>query len=408
MRPRKGLVQRVSGVLAIAAVGTACAAIMGVEEPNRAAVDDGTSTTSDGGPVGADACVGLACPCTGDTDCRAPYAKCIDQKCAECTPSADDCPAGRHCLPSNECAPGCKASADCEQISPSAPLCNVARHQCVQCLGDDDCSGGKRCSPAGNCVEGCEDGGTCATAGTTCCGGFCVDTSMDVLNCSACGNACSTANGVPACTGSTCSWSCNPGYSHCAQGNTGCETRTANDVEHCGTCTTNCNATVANASGIGCTGGGCTYGVCTGTFADCDGQKGNGCECACPAVCTSCAGGVCSIDCGKDRCKNGVTCPPNMPCSVRCKDKDSCQGDLVCPAGQTCRVECRDGKPACNSLNIKADNSRLCIVCNKGDACNSVSCTEPPGAANDCKKVCTGKDCDKTCNNCTTVPACPP
>jgi len=38
----------------------------------------------------------------------------------------------------------------------------------------------------------------------------------------------------------------------------------------------------------------------------------------CPAACTSCAGGVCRIDCGPGGCSSGVTCPPGMPCEVNC------------------------------------------------------------------------------------------
>lgn len=411
MRPTTGLVRRVSGMLAIAAIGTACATIMGLEEPNRAVPDGGTvtvdGTVDGGGPTtdGGEACVGLDCPCETERDCRPPYTKCIDRKCVECTAAADECPAGRHCLPSNECAPGCKASSECEQLSPSAPRCNVARHQCVQCLGDADCTDGKKCSPAGSCVEGCTRAGTCPNGGT-CCGGFCVDTATDVLNCSACGLACSTANGAPSCAQSVCSWACNPGYAHCGTGNTGCETQTSTSVQNCGACSNDCSATVANATAA-CVASACTYTTCNAGFGDCDAQKANGCECACPVGCSSCAGGVCLIECDGNKCTSGVSCPPGMPCLVRCNKKDSCAGDIVCAGGQKCTVECYGASPACNGLNIKADNSRLCLVCSGDGACNSITCTEPPGAGNDCKKVCGASSCNSTCGNCGNVAACP-
>jgi hypothetical protein len=268
--------------------------------------DDGgvDAPVADSGP---NACIGDSCPCTGDPDCKDPARhKCSPEKvCVECVATSDTCPAGSYCNASNQCVLGCKEESDC-QISPAAPHCETTRHQCVACRTLGDCTGADRCSPSGECVAGCDlDAGKLCALGKECCDGLCIDTKRDPFNCGACGVACSTQNGTPACTPAGCSWTCANGYGHCATGNTGCETNQRSDALHCGACTTDCNALVVNANNVSCTAASCGYATCKANFYDCDGKADSGCECPCGGdgeIC--CPGKVCSVGTcrGNNRC----------------------------------------------------------------------------------------------------------
>jgi hypothetical protein len=192
-------------------------------------------------------------------------------------------------------------------VSPAAPHCDLARHQCVACRTLSDCTGADRCSPAGECVQGCNVGaGELCPSGKQCCQELCIDTNADPLNCGGCGTSCSLANGTPACSG-FCSWTCASGYAHCTSGNTGCETNVRSDPAHCGACSTSCSSLVLNATGLTCTAGACGYTSCAPGFADCDGNHANGCECACGGHGQACCpGGVCNFPGGT--CNGGNKC----------------------------------------------------------------------------------------------------
>ncbi|HSO34837.1 MAG TPA: hypothetical protein VLT33_20040 [Labilithrix sp.] len=304
---------------------------------------------TDSGPPPDDAtagpCLGDSCACTTVADCKDPaFSKCIEGKCAECASGPDTCSAGRYCLPSHLCAPGCKSNDECAALSPTAPFCNIGRHQCVNCAVDGDCTGGKKCSPAGACVDACS-AGTCA-GGKACCNGLCLDTQTDPLNCNACGKACggaetaccagactdpltsktscgqcgtscSTTNGSPSCLAGACRWTCNAGFNHCATGNTGCETNTSSSVTQCGSCTKSCNTTVLHANGIACVASACTYATCGAGFLDCDTAKSNGCEASSSTSCPPCGanGQVC---CAGNVCNPGSQCEPLPQNDGRC------------------------------------------------------------------------------------------
>lgn len=285
--------------------------------------------------AGADPCLGDSCACATTADCKdnPPYTACVGTKCVQCTSTGPDtCPPLSYCL-ANQCATGCKTDAECASLTAAAPFCNTDRHQCVVCKTDAECTGGLKCSPAGACVAACT--GTCAN-GLQCCNGLCLDTTSDPLNCNACGAACggtspaccagacvdlltsttncskcglscSTVNGNPSCQGGSCKWSCAPGFSHCATGNsnTGCETDTSSNVSKCGSCYRNCNNSVSHATGVACVASACTYATCIAPNMDCDNNKANGCEC----ISTTCGanGQVC---CAGNVCNAGTDCEP--------------------------------------------------------------------------------------------------
>jgi hypothetical protein len=98
------------------------------------------------------------------------------------------------------------------------------------------------------------------------------------------------------------------GYAHCATGNTGCETNTNTSINHCGSCSRDCNASVQHATGISCGAGHCAYAACAPGYLDCDVSKSNGCETQ-AAVCPTC--GLFGLPC----CTTGMACTqPGYSC----------------------------------------------------------------------------------------------
>ena len=304
--------------------------------------DDGNVETDGGADAlapdgdGAPPCVGEGCACSRDQDCLDPaFGRCAQNKCSQCS-QPDNCPANKYCLDTFQCAPGCKLDGECAGGDAGTSFCKTSRHQCVECLTPGDCPQGKLCSPSGKCVDGCDiDAGkncvagsccsslclnvtndvfncggcgqACSGGDTLCCASSCTNPLTSALNCGACGNACSTLNGTPNCSAGACKWTCNPGYSHCQVGNTGCDTNTATDPTHCGTCSTVCASVVQNATGIGCTGGGCTYGSCNSGWGSCDSNAANGCETNLNTDLTHCGG--CSTVCSAQVLNaTGITC----------------------------------------------------------------------------------------------------
>jgi hypothetical protein len=258
--------KRLLGGLSIAAVLSACATLMGVEEasfreadasaPESGATSSPSPLPNEGDGIGADACAGEGCPCADDSECRnAPYRKCVEGKCAECTTEPDSCSVGQYCAAEdgkNRCRLGCKSDDECATLSPSAPKCQPTRHQCVQCVGNGDCPIGKQCSPSGTCADTCTaDGGTCADPTKTCCGGLCVDVNTDIFNCKECGIACSGTS--PLCCSGTCKDS-------------------ATAIDACGSCTKTCRATSGTPV---CSEGKCLPASCADVLLN-DPTAGNG------------------------------------------------------------------------------------------------------------------------------------
>ncbi len=227
------------------------------------------------------------------------------------------------------------AANGCETNVQTDPLnCNTCGMRCpVPANAAATCTRtgcGIRCAPSfdncdGNAANGCE------TA-----------LSSDVANCSACGRACTTRNGTPACTTGTCTIArCNTGYDNCnGDPLDGCETALLTDPRNCGGCGRPCATGQVCSSGVcvtscptgqalcagacvdtqtspshcGACGNTCSTpantmstcsmgacgSMCVGGFGDCDRNAGNGCE-------TSLGGSV--LHCG--RCGNACRTLPN-------------------------------------------------------------------------------------------------
>jgi hypothetical protein len=103
---------------------------------------------------------------------------------------------------------------------------------------------GHQCAANQDCVDG-----TCiCPPGTTRCGHRCVDVKVDPNNCGECGNGCPGAggeseNGTPTCSAGECGYLCYAGWANCDQRiENGCEVNIGSDPNHCGGCSTQCDA----------------------------------------------------------------------------------------------------------------------------------------------------------------------
>jgi len=134
----------------------------------------------------------------------------------------------------------------------------------------------------------------------------------------------------------------------------------------------------------------------------------------CPPQCSSCALGVCVMDCTpQGSCGTRVVCPAGMPCAVQCGDSAcgagvdcssatdcridctqplSCGGHLSCGDGP-CRVQC-SGVGACTG-GIDCDNSCKCDV-----LCTGTGTCTPAAQCNGPNQCDTGKGCTSSPNPC--------
>ncbi|CAN5600332.1 hypothetical protein BH09MYX1_BH09MYX1_63000 [soil metagenome] len=179
------------------------------------------------------------------------------------------------------------------------------------------------CSPACKSTEVCSNGvckAQCDAPLVKCAGdaGVCVDTTKDPKNCGQCGTSCTLPDGGPeggagnpdsglppddggastgwaigtaACTSSKCAIACGSGSTLCTDSLCW---DTQNAHEHCGSCTTACQAAEHCTKGACCAFG---QASCNGTCTDLLSNNGN-CG-ACGNVCSGgtpfCSGGACTV-----------------------------------------------------------------------------------------------------------------
>lgn len=169
----------------------------------------------------------------------------------------------------------------------------------------------------------------------------------------------STTHGAPSCMGTTCGWSCEPGFAHCIDGDTACSVDIVNDSLHCGSCGNNCNVSVKHASAATCGGATCTYVACESGFLDCDGDRNDGCESdstmdakhcgTCATDCTVSAVNVVAATCTTAGC--GYT-----SCAANFADCNGIASDgCECACGKKGKV-CCPGKTCTGSFTCGADN----------------------------------------------------
>lgn len=202
----------------------------------------------------------------------------------------------------------------------------------------------------------CVAGWSCDTARGVCLPDADAGVTCDLRACT------STVHGVPSCMGASCGWSCDPGFAHCADGDTGCSVETTSDPIHCGSCTNNCNAGVKNATAPTCAGATCTYTACAAGFLDCDGDRNNGCESESATDAKHCGG--CATDCTA-LVQNAAA----VVCNAGVCDYSACAiGFADCDTTRTNGCECacgKKGKACCPGMTCTG-----AFTCGTDNLCN--------------------------------------
>ncbi len=273
----------------------------------------------------------------------------LRQTTVSCDPGFVLC--GENCVPSVLNCGACGTSCSTNNVTPacSAGSCNAG----VCAHGWDDCNGNKQ-------SDGCE-----------------TDLTSSIVNCNACGNACSTNHVTPACAGGSCNAGvCAAGWGDCNgnKGTDGCETD-LNTTANCGGCGAACSGNNITPQ---CSGGSCESGVCESVsfyqggvlvylnYADCNGNKrSDGCETNIGSDVNNCGG--CGVKCST----NHVTpyCSPTQLGGV-------CGG--TCAAGWAdCNGNMQDG---CESSLASESSCGSCgNSCAPGDSCTNGRCVASLG-----------------------------
>ncbi|MCC6747105.1 MAG: hypothetical protein IT371_05555 [Deltaproteobacteria bacterium] len=231
------------------------------------------------------------------------------------------------------------------------------------------------------------------------CDGSCVDTSSDAGHCGKCGNACGSS---ARCTNSACA--CTGGAQNCdgSWGN-GCECPSGKQCSGSACNAPDPCAGVSCGANASCSGGTCG---CNGSYKNCDGSWGNGCECSPTKQCsgTSCVNPdpCASVNCGANATCSGGNCFCNTNyknCNSTLSDGCECPPSKQCN-GTSCITPCTTGSCGANATCTGG----LC-KCN-GDLLNcDGSWTNGCECGYSCSNGCTA-ECNGTACRCPSPP-CP-
>lgn len=292
---------------------------------------------------------------------------------------------------------------------------------CETPLGTSDNCGrcGDRCTGATPACDGatraCNSG---CSGGAVRCGGVCIDTRANANHCGGCGRVCNLASATARCEMGTCVIdSCAPGFADCDRNPAnGCEVNIRTSLTHCGTCGRGCappNAAAVCANGI------CSYAMCSTGFADCDGIPANGCEvdtrtslpnCGmCRAACmpfnatASCVSGACGYtacaasfaDCDGNRA-NGCEVDTRVAPAHCGGCRRSCTRNNAttdCRASSCVLLACAAGFDNCDTMEINGCEASL-----RDDVAHCGSCANRCPARANATPLCRAGTCEFTCN----------
>lgn len=304
---------------------------------------------------------------------------CAGPSCTPCSTAnaAAACDSTGHCA-IGACSQGyadCNhdPSDGCEKNLQTDPgNCGSCGTPCVEAHATASCSAGK-CAIS-SCDAGYQDCN--ANPGDGCE----INTDSDPSNCGACGNDCTTNGGNWVCSSGNCEPSnCPSGTGNC-NGDTTCSTDLTT-TQNCGFCGHDCTTSVLHASGVSCgTGGKCTYtGSCDAGWADCDGNKANGCEVNVASSAANCGA------CGRSCSTSHTSSPP------------SCKGGICTPTCSSGFADCTH--PAAPALDDG------CETAVSSDPNNCGACGRKCSTAHVASASCSGGRCDSSCSsgwdNCT-------
>jgi len=311
----------------------------------------------------------------------------------------------------NTCGMTCNGATNtccngvCVDPSSNVQNCNGCGKQCSTVHDTPMCN-------LGVCSYGCMTGYAHCQTGNS----GCETPTTTTSNCAGCNNVCDVTNALSAsCDGTTCSYACKPGFADCVKlgvNTNGCETNTNTDVNNCGGCTMACSSVVKNATGLFCNGGTCDYASCSpSTFADCNGVRSDGCEVNTLTDAAHC--GNCATNCvSKILNATGVLCN-NGGC-----DYASCNmGFADCDGNRAngCEVNLNTDVAHCGTCNTNCNTNVVNangVACNGSGVCTyTIGCSAPNFAdcdgnkANGCE-VNTNTDtthCGSCSTNCNTT-----
>ncbi len=229
------------------------------------------------------------------------------------------------------------------------------------------------------------------------CDGTCVDTATDPQHCGHCGARCAPGEG---CVEGRCT-ECPAGFANCdGDRSNGCETARETDTHNCGACGNACPA------GVACVEGRCACPAelvgCRGRCVDMssDAHHCGACGHACP-VGGTCSAGECTCPAGRAACQGECvdTSSDARHCGV-CGNR--CALDEECHAGQ-CVVPCRAGASdcgdACVDLQTDPSNCGACRqACTEAERCVRGACVPCPTGTGRCRR-------SRTCEPVTEDPA---
>ncbi len=233
------------------------------------------------------------------------------------------CTDGNVCSAGDQCVGGsCKAGAPlaCSDGNPCTDdSCDAAKgcvftNNTANCDDKNGCTGGDVCS-GGQCQgsSGCDANAQCTpgaqSVSCVCKAGFAGNgfQCLDVNECNTGAFSCPT-NTVCSNTVGSYTCVCAANYADC-DGNkvNGCEVSLLSDVSNCNVCGNKCGAVTNGIAG--CNAGKCGIGSCNAGFGDCNNAAADGCEInkntdanncnGCGAVCPAIAGGVAGCSAGK-------------------------------------------------------------------------------------------------------------